>query len=435
MSARVDTGVDFLGRVPEDWTFDKLKYVLTLSREKNGGTPVGEMLSVSEYTGVEPKVYDHEEQKRSDEELADYRVVRRGQLVVNTMWLNHAGLGVSNYEGYVSPAYRAYWVGPDFERRYLHHLVRSRPYVDHYCSLLYGIRPNSYQVKGTDFDSTPLLRPPLRAQNGIADYLDSEAARIDALIDRKQRFIDLLVEKRTALITRAVTRGLDSNVAMKDSGVPFIGRTPAHWEVGALRRWWSVIDCKHRTVEPAIEGVPMVSIGQVQNARIDCSDARLAGPDDYSDLIEAGRDPRRGDVVYSRNASVGLVALVDTDDPVCLGQDVCMLRSRFGINGLYLTYQLRSLVGAEQLRALQRGPTFNRINVGILRAFVVCQPPADEQAKIASFIEKETACIDALIDRTQRSIELLREYRRALISSAVTGQIDIPGTKTSEEVA
>lgn len=277
--------------------------------------------------------------------------------------------------------------------------------------------------------------PDCKTRENVVRYLEPETARIDALIDRKQRFIDLLLEKRTALITHAVTKGLNPNVEMKDSGVPFIGDTPAHWEVGALRRWWNVIDCKHRTVAPASEGVPMVSIGQVQNVRIDCSDARLAGPDDYSDLIEAGRDPRRGDVVYSRNASVGLVSLLDTDERVCLGQDVCMLRSQLGINGLYLTYQLRSYVGAEQLRALQRGPTFNRINVGIIRTFVVGHPPADEQVKIASFIEKATSDIDVLMDRTRRSIDLLREYRAAIISAAVTGQIDIADTDSSEDVA
>lgn len=310
------------------------------------------------------------------------------------------------------------------ESKYLYYSLSTERFVSLVNSLSYGSKMP--RVSPTTFLDLKLIVPSRPEQRAVSDYLDIETDRIDSLIDRKQRFIDLLMEKRTAVITHAVTKGLDPNAVMKDSGIDWLGSIPSHWEVGTVRRWWRVIDCKHRTVVPALEGTPMVSIGQLQNVRTDCSEARLASREDYLDLIDGGRDPRPNDVVYSRNASVGLVSVVEAGGPVCLGQDVCMLRSLTGRDsGLYLTYELRSAVGAEQLRALQRGPTFNRINVGNIRDFFLCRPPADEQVRIAAFIEQETASIDALVDRTRTSIELLKEYRNALISAAVTGQIEI----------
>ena len=105
-----DSGVDWLGKIPSHWDVLPFKALFRMSFEKNEKNIVGEMLSVSGYRGIEIKYYEHEEQKRSAKELCDYRVVRKGQLVVNTMWLNYAGLGVSDLEGYVSPAYRSYWI-------------------------------------------------------------------------------------------------------------------------------------------------------------------------------------------------------------------------------------------------------------------------------------------------------------------------------------
>jgi len=136
------SGFDWLGLIPRHWRTDKFRYVFTESNEKIENEVVGEMLSVSGYRGIEIKIYDDENKRRTEEELQGYRIVRPGQLVVNTMWLNYAGLGVSNYEGHVSPAYRSYWINADVDLRFIHHLMRSSIYVQGYTQLLTGIRPN-----------------------------------------------------------------------------------------------------------------------------------------------------------------------------------------------------------------------------------------------------------------------------------------------------
>ena len=145
--------------IPSDWGVERFRFLFSESKLRNGGSPIGVMLSVSELHGVIPKQYDSEEQKRTEEELENYRVVKPDQLVVNSMWLNHLGLGVSDYEGYVSPAYRVYDISDRVLPRFAHHLLRSNLYLNIYLRYLYGIRPNSFQIKSCDWGSIPVVVP------------------------------------------------------------------------------------------------------------------------------------------------------------------------------------------------------------------------------------------------------------------------------------
>ena len=188
------TQIAWLAQIPSHWSIDKFRYVFKESQEVIQNRVVGEMLSVSGYRGIETKIYDDENRKRTKEELIGYRVVRKGQLVVNTMWLNYAGLGVSELEGHVSPAYRSYWIERDVDKRFIHHLMRSSIYVQGYTQLLTGIRPNSLQMSRDNLLSFPVILPPKTEQTQIARFLDHQTARIDALIAKKHGVNEILVE-------------------------------------------------------------------------------------------------------------------------------------------------------------------------------------------------------------------------------------------------
>ena len=273
-----------------------------------------------------------------------------------------------------------------------------------------------------------VAEPPETEQQAIAAFLDRETARIDALVAKNERLIELLEETRTALITRAVAKGLDPNVPMKDSGVDWLGEIPAHWDNGTLRRFWTVMDCKHRTAVYVDEGIPIVSTTEVKPGRLKLDGPRKVGEADFNDLTRDGRKPRRGDVIYSRNASLGSAAYVDTNAPFCMGQDVCLITSP--ADQLYLAYQLNSRNVLGQIEAVSVGSTFDRINVAQIKNFQVVRPPEKEQRAIAAFLDRETARIDALVAKVHTGIDRLRELRTALISAAVTGKIDV-----REEVA
>jgi type I restriction enzyme S subunit len=272
--------------------------------------------------------------------------------------------------------------------------------------------------------SVPL--PPRPEQRAIAAFLDRETAKIDALVEKKRRLIELLKEKRAALISHAVTKGLNPDVTMKDPGIEWLGQVPTTWEVAPLRRKWEVIDCKHRTVPFVDDGIPIASIGEVQGIDVDLSHAKKTVEEEFLQLVEGGRQPRWGDIIYSRNATVGAAAFVDHTEPFCMGQDVCLIRSDEQ-NQRYLVYQLRSPFVLAQLDQIMVGATFKRVNVADIKGLVVCCPPRSDQDEIARFCDGLHGTLNRVADRVEQAIACLLEYRTALISAAVTGKIDVRG--------
>jgi len=327
--------------------------------------------------------------------------------------------------------------------RYFTYLLKCKSYIQALQSTSDLVR-DGQALRYDNFALVRLPLVPLVEQKTIADYLDSETARIDALIDRKQRFVDLLLEKRTTVITHAVTRGLDPSVEMKDSAVVCLGMVPAHWAVAPLRRvitWmeqgWSP-QCDNR---PAEESEWSVVKAGIVNGGVFHHDERKGLPAHLEPQPRYELHP--GDLLVSRaNGSlqyIGSAGVVPTD-----------VRSRTLLcDKVFRMHLDRDAAVPEFIAAaLQSGPVRYQIqrdatgtstmrNVGqdTLRALVVGLPTVGEQREIIESIRQQHAEIGVLVDKTRTSIDLLREYRTALISAAVTGQIDIPGTETSEDVA
>jgi type I restriction enzyme S subunit len=311
---------------------------------------------------------------------------------------------------------------------YLHLLFTSHPFR------LFG-EASMYGAGGQKRVSDDFVRdfaaafPPPEEQTAIATVLDHETAKIDALVAEQERLIELLKEKRQAVISHAVTKGLDPFVPMKDSGVEWLGEVPAHWEVTALKRHWSITDCKHVTAEFVEEGYALASIREVQSRWVELEQAKQTTEYFYQLLIEGERNPQSGDLIFSRNATVGEVAQVHTGHPpFAMGQDVVLMRRiEKHFNPDFLQLVLRSEVVVQQLALCMIGSTFKRINVEEIRSLVIAFPPPAEQHLIATYLLGQTEGFDELIAEALLSIELLRERRTALISAAVSGQIDVRG--------
>jgi type I restriction enzyme S subunit len=261
-------------------------------------------------------------------------------------------------------------------------------------------------------------------QAAIVRFLDHADRRIRHYIRAKQKLIKLLEEQKQAIIHRAVTRGLDPDVRLKPSGVEWLGDVPEHWEVLPLRRRWQVRDCKHLTVPFVDDGIPLASVREAQPFELSFERCNRTTQEWYEKLIEGGRKPAIGDLIYCRNVSVGAAALVTTDEPFAMGQDVCLIRSR-SENQRWLNYLLRSKVMFDQLATILVGSTFKRINVADIKALVVALPPRAEQASIAGCLDNELGDIDTAIGVCRSEQALLREYRTRLIADVVTGKLDV----------
>lgn len=432
------SGYDWLGNIPSDWRIQKFRHLFSESSEKIESEVFGEMLSVSGYRGIERKEYDDENRRRKDEDLIGYRIVRRGQLVVNTMWLNYAGLGFSDLDGHVSPAYRAYWPRTEESSKYLHYLLRSEFYVKGYTRLLTGVRPNSLQMSRDNMMSFPVILPNRPEQVAIASFLDRETAKIDALITEQQRLIELLQEKRQAVISHAVTKGLNPNAPMKDSGVEWLGEVPEHWEVAQIRRY--------------IQKDRKITYGIVQPGEPDPNGRFMVRGQDYSngwvspDLIF--RVSPMVEEPYSRSrllpndlvmtivgAGIGNTAKVpDWLDGANLTQTTCRLAVDPGLmNADFMRLVLESHLGRQSVGFYAKGAAQPGLNLEHVKMFMVTCPPLEEQTEIVGRLEKDVGGLEGLKKESMAAAALLLERRSALISAAVTGQIDVRGLVKEEE--
>ena len=299
--------------------------------------------------------------------------------------------------------------------------------------ILGGIAPNTTLpiLDQGQVGCLPFFGPPMSEQRAIAAFLDRETAKIDALVAKKERLIELLQEKRTTLISHAVTKGLDPDVPLKDSGVEWLGEIPAHWEVLRLFR----LTPSDRSIMYGIvlpgpnvpDGVPIVKGGDVRPERLLVDRLNRTDPD-----IEAGYVRSRlrvGDLVYAIRGSIGDVAIIpDELEGANLTQDAARVAYTAQTHGQWLLYTLKSSVTFAQLDAGALGAAIRGVNIRDLKRVVIPRPPLDEQRLIAVFLDRETAKIDALIAKVQEAIDHLKELRTALISAAVTGKIDVRET-------
>lgn len=396
--------------IPEDWGVERLRFLFTESKERNGKSPVGEMLSVSEYRGVVPREYDNEEQKRTDDELENYRVVRPGQLAVNSMWLNHLGLGVSEHTGHVSPAYNVYEIADRLDRRFVHHLMRSNYYLKIYLRYLYGIRPNSFQIKSNDWASIPIIVPDLATQSQIADFLDRETARIDLLIEKKQRLVALLGEKYKAEKKRLVFDLDNQSVERSASTVTWFPDLPKHWRFMRCSHIFNNLD--HRRI-------PLSSEQRGDLAKIYPyygASGIIDAVDDYlfdGDTILVGED---GANLVMQSTPIAFQA----SGKYWVNNHAHILTPRFGD----FDYWIHAL-NQVPYEVFVTGSTQPKLTSAVLGNIRLPVPPTDEQAEIAQNIETMGQRVNTAIEPIRTSIDRLKEYRSALITAAVTGQIDV----------
>ena len=280
-------------------------------------------------------------------------------------------------------------------------------------------------------DDFSRLRMPLflrTEQRAIAAFLDRETARIDGLVDRTERLIELLQEKRAVLITRAVTRGLNANVPMKDSDVEWLGAIPAHWEVkrtkfAAMLRsghtpsrqnpeYWK--DC-------TIPWFGLADVWQIRDGQVEYVTATSEKISEMGLAHSAARLLPKGTVILSRTASVGFSAILGV--AMATTQDFVNWVCGPSLQPEYLLYVFRAM--GPEFRRVTMGSTHQTIYIPDVGCFSTPVPPVPEQEKIVVFIRKETAKIDTLISNIRQAIDHLKEFRSALISAAVTGKIDV----------
>ena len=271
--------------------------------------------------------------------------------------------------------------------------------------------------------------PPLREQPLIATFLDRETAKIDALIAGQQRLIELLQEKRQAVISHAVTKGLNPDAPMKDSGVEWLGEVPEHWQIKRLKQITSQISVGI-VVEPSkyyddLGKVPALRSLNVKPGYIDLADCVYITNE--SNRLLKKSVLRSGDLVIVRSGQPGTCAVIPEEMDECNCIDLIFLRRPEHGSSQYLMHQLSSESARYQYGAGAEGAIQQHFNVKTASELVVAWPPLREQGEICQYLSRRIGEIDALSQLAEHSVSLLQARRSALISAAVTGQIDVRG--------
>jgi type I restriction enzyme, S subunit len=365
-------------------------------------------------------------QEPDEKNLPKYLVTHVDDLVVNPMWLVGGAIGVSKIDGAVSPDYRVFRTRGRLLPKYAHYLLRSRPYRAQYVLYTRAQTTFDRRVQQDDLDNMPLLVPRLDEQQAIADYLDQETAEIDTLITEQQQLVEMLRERRIAVVRSAVS-GIGSGGSIGDSN-DWFGSLPEGWSAAPIRRHFSVVLGKMLNAnKDDAEGVkaPYLAAGSIQPETLlqdEPKNMTFSAPELEHYSLRAGDV-----VVVEGGAGYGRSHYLRHDLPGWGFQNhVARLRSSTGlVDGLFATYCLKACLASGHIEANNRTATIPSLSRDVLGAIRIPVPPASEQRQVAKHLDEQTARIDTLIAESERLVELSQERRSALITAAVVGQIDV----------
>ena len=423
-----DSGVEWLGLIPKHWALRRAKFIFQRIQRP-----------VRDIDGIVTAFRDGQVTLRSNRRIdgftnalqeIGYQGVRKGDLLIHAMDGFAGAIGISDSDGKCSPvcsvctpisktlAYPAYYG----------YLIRQLAVTGFITSLSKGIRERSTEFRFSEFSPLGLALPPHSEQRTIAAFLDYETARIDKLIAQQQRLIELLKEKRQAVISHAVTKGLNPDAPMKDSGVEWLGEVPEHWIVAGFKKYIEpIVDYRGKTPTKTESGVFLVTARNIKNGIIDYSlSEEFISDEDYEEVMRRGK-PKIGDVLFTTEAPLGEVAQIDNEN-IALAQRIIKFRGKSNVlDCSYLKLFIQSTEFQQGLMTFATGSTALGIKsdrLSYLKQFV---PPLTEQTQIVEAVKEHSKKYEKLIEVASQAIEHMQERRTALVSAAVTGKIDLRG--------
>jgi len=409
--AMKDSGVPWLGEVPEHWEVKRGK-ALFRCIDVRSSTGDEELLTVSSERGVVPRSSATVTMFKADSYIG-YKLCWPGDLVINSLWAWGRGLGVSQHHGIVSSAYGVYRLRPRFAEyaAYIHQLVRSTPFNWELQVRSKGIWISRLQLTDEAFLGAPFPLPPPDEQTAIVRFLDHADRRIRRYIRAKQKLIKLLEEQKQAIIHRAVTRGLDPNVRLKPSGVEWLGDVPEHWEVAHLRYLVRCLDGQ-RVPLNAVERGAMQGAYPYWGANrvIDHVNRWLFD----EPLVLLGED---GAPFFERGRDVAFAV----SGKIWVNNHAHVLRCGNRIVPEFLAQALNCV----DYTGFIDGSTRDKLTQQAMGSIPIQIPPIPEQRMIVDRLAASTVALRSAIVHAEREVGLLGEYRTRLIADVVTGKLDV----------
>ena len=422
--AMKDSGVPWLGEVPEHWEMRRGKWLFCHKKQLNADRANSNVLSLT-LRGVVNNDPENPE-GLVPKDYATYQVFSKGDLVFKLIDLENlrtSRVGLVHEDGIMSSAYVRLVPQLLVEIQFF-----FRQYFDLYQRGIYnqlgaGVRST---LGSADLLDLSVTVPPLSEQAAIARFLDHADHKIRRYMRAKQKLIKLLEEQKQAIIHRAVTRGLDPNVRRKPSGVEWLGDVPEHWDVLCLRRVITrAVDGPHHSPNYVDSGIPFLSARNIKTDRWSLDDAKFISEDDYVEFSKRVR-PEPGDVLYTKGGTTGVARVVDLPFKFQVWVHVAVLKTnKRRVVPAYLALVLNSPRCYEQAQLFTRGATNQDLGLGRMKGIWFALPPLTEQHALLGELADSTKYLETAIEKAQQEIALLREYRTRMIADVVTGRLDV----------
>lgn len=427
MRAMKDSGVEWIGEIPEEWNL-----IQTKRRFFNRKRVVGD--AVNEYERLALTMRGVIKRSKEDseglqpEKFEGYQILEKNSLVFKLIDLenvNTSRVGLSPYTGLVSPAYIVLSNKLEDNRFYYYWFMFM--YYNEVFNHLGGDGVRS-ALNAKDVLSIPIPDISADNQKRIANYLDIKCSKIDSIIDKQQEVIEKLKDYKQSFITDIITRGIKPHVKMKDSGIKWVDKIPVGWENRKVLSILSmrVVDGPHESPELYNDGIPYISASAIENGKINFDKKRGYISEEYCDICDQRYKPQRNDIlVIKLGGSTGQVAIVDTDERFNIWVPLAAVRCNEMANPYFVYYAFQSHYFIRQMELSWTFGTQQTLGVKTIEGLRIMLPPIDEQNEIVDFLKSKCDKLDEYIAEKQHLVDLMTSYKKSLIYEVVTGKKEV----------
>ncbi|EAI8237957.1 restriction endonuclease subunit S [Campylobacter upsaliensis] len=411
------SGIEWLGEIPQSWKNVSIRSCFTESNQRCN-TDSYPLLSVTIANGI---IYQDDIENKKDisnDDKSNYKIVPLNAVAYNKMRMWQGAVGVNTLTtGIVSPAYIVAIPNEKILPNFVSYLFKSKIMIGEFDKNSYGLCLDMNNLRYDDFRNIKIPLPPLQEQKEIAEFLDKKCEKIQNYINKKQKLITLLQEKKQALINEAVTKGLNPNIESKNSGIEYLGLIPHHWEVKKLKHICKINPQTNETLPNNFVYIDLESVAKgqllkeqtINKEQAPSRAQRILQKQDI--LFQLVRPYQRNNYIFNKNgdyvASTGYA----------------QIRTKECVNFVYYALLENSFV--ERVILKSTGSNYPAITSNDFADLKIPLPPLQEQKQIANFLDEKCEKINSAIEKTKRQIKLIKEYKNTLINEAVCGRINL----------
>lgn len=427
-----DSGIEWIGEIPEDWEVQNLKSILEERNEMNNPIKTESILSLTNDRGVIPYSEKGDIGNKSKEDLTKYKLVYPNDIVVNSMNVIIGSVGLSDYFGATSPVY--YMLYPRNYKdsvKYYNYLFQTKEFQSKLVGYGNGIMEHRMRIPMMNLNKVHLPYPDSLEQKSIADFLDKKTGEIDKIISKTKEAIEEYKKYKQSLITETVTKGLDKNATMKDSGVEWIGEIPEHWELIRLGFLGRLQNGINKDGEEFGFGHPFINYGDIyRNCKLDKLD--FSGLVNSTEKERENYSVKKGDILFTRTSEIkeeigyAATCLEDIENAVFTGFAIRfrpLKKSR--LIPEFSKYYFRSEIHRKYFVKEMNIVTRASLGQELLMKLSVLLPSLKEQKEISNYLDKKTGQVDRIISSKEKLLEEMEAYKKSLIYETVTGKREV----------